>query len=215
LLPAPNHSLIRRLPHPTENDWPVTVRTVTGQDILPLVPDVARLRIGVFREWPYIYDGDFAHEEQYLQIYVKAAGAAMIVAEAGKKIVGAATCLPMLAETPNVQKPFIAHGWDVSKIFYFGESVLLRDYRGRGIGVQFFAAREAHASGFETTAFCAVERPAAHPLRDPDYTPLDNFWTHRGYAKHPELTCRMTWRDRGATEDTEKTLVFWTKSLTR
>lgn len=163
------------MPHPTKNDRPVTVRTVTGRDILPLLPDIARLRIDVFREWPYIYDGDFANEEQYLQTYVKASGAAIIVAEVGQVVVGAATCLPMTAETPNVQKPFIANGWDVSKIFYFGESVLLKDYRGRGVGVKFFAAREAQASGFETAAFCAVERPATHPLRDPDYTPLDSF----------------------------------------
>lgn len=193
----------------------MTVRTVTGQDMLPLLPDIARLRIEVFREWPYIYDGDLANEERYLQTYVQAEGAAMIVAEAGQDIVGAATCLPMAAETPNVQSPFIAHGWDVSKIFYFGESVLLKEYRGRGIGVKFFAAREAQAAGFETTTFCAVQRPATHPLRDPDYTPLDNFWTHRGYAKRPELSCQMTWRDRGDTERTEKTLVFWTRSLTR
>jgi GNAT superfamily N-acetyltransferase len=203
------------LPHPIENDPPVTVRTVTGQDILPLLPDLARLRITVFREWPYIYDGSVAYEEAYLQTYVKAEGAAIILAEAAQKIVGAATCLPILATTPNIQKPFSTQGWDLSKLFYFGESVLLKAYRGRGIGVKFFAAREAQAADFETTTFCAVERPAAHPLRDPDYTPLDGFWTHRGYTKRPELACRMTWRDRDSAEDTEKTLVFWTRSLTR
>jgi GNAT superfamily N-acetyltransferase len=203
------------LPHPTDNDRPVTVRTVTGQDILPLLPDLARLRITVFREWPYIYDGDVAHEEEYLQTYVRSEGAAIIIAETEQAVVGAATCLPMLAATPNVQKPFIDQGWDVPKIFYFGESVLLKEYRGRGVGVKFFAAREAQAAGFETTSFCAVQRPATHHLRDPDYTPLDNFWAHRGYTKRPELACRMTWRDRDAAADTEKTLVFWTRSLTR
>ncbi len=203
------------LPHPTDNDLKVTVRTVTGQDILPLLPDLARLRIGVFREWPYIYDGDIAHEEEYLQTYVKAEGAAVIVAEEDGKVVGVSTGLPMSATTANIQQPFIANGWDISKIFYFGESVLLKAYRGRGIGVKFFAAREAHAASFETTTFCGVDRPKTHPLRDPDYTPLDGFWTHRGYTKRPELACRMSWRDVGAAEDTEKTLVFWTRSLTR
>lgn len=193
----------------------MSVRTVTGQDILPLLPDLARLRITVFREWPYIYDGNVTYEQAYLHTYVKAEGAAIIVAEADRRIVGAATCLPMLATTPNIQKPFSTHGWDLSKLYYFGESVLLKAYRGRGIGVKFFAAREAQAAGFETTTFCAVDRPPAHPLRDPDYTALDGFWTRRGYTKCPELACRMTWRDRDAAEDTEKTLVFWTKSLTR
>lgn len=194
----------------------MTVRTVTGQDILPYLPDLARLRISVFRDWPYIYDGEVAHEEQYLRTYVHAPGAAIILAEAAdQKIVGAATCLPMPAATPNIRQPFIDAGWDVSKIFYFGESVLLKAYRGRGIGVKFFSAREAQATEFETVTFCSVQRPATHPLRDPDYTPLDSFWAHRGYTKRAELACRMKWRDVNATEETEKTLVFWTRSLTR
>ena len=182
---------------------------------MPLLPELARLRITVFREWPYIYDGDEDHERAYLQTYVNAPGAAVIVAEVEQKIVGAATCLPMLAATENIQTPFREHGWDVAKLFYFGESVLLKPYRGQGIGVRFFVAREAQAAGFETATFCAVQRPADHRLRDQDYTPLDTFWSHRGYTKNPELACRMTWRDLGETEDTEKTLVFWTRSLTR
>jgi GNAT superfamily N-acetyltransferase len=206
---------MRLLPHPAENDLPVTVRTVTGQDILPHLADLARLRISVFREWPYIYDGDIAHEEHYLRTYANAPGAAIIIAEADQKIVGAATCLPMNSAAPNVQTPFRDQGWDLAKIFYFGESVLLKPYRGRGIGVKFFSHREAQAAGHETATFCAVQRLSAHPLRDPDYTPLDGFWTHRGYGKRPELACRMTWRDVGDTEETEKTLVFWTRSLTR
>ena len=93
-----------------------------------------------------------------------------------QRIVGAATCLPLAAETPNVQKPFIEAGMDLSRLFYFGESVLDPAYRGRGIGVAFFKAREAQAAGYQTTCFCAVQRPADHPLRPKTYVPLDEFW---------------------------------------
>ena len=164
-------------PRPTENDGDVTVRTVTGHDILPYLPDLARLRISVFRDWPYIYDGDVAHEEQYLQTYVQAPGAAIIIAAADQKIVGAATCLPMPAATPNIQLPFIDCGWDVSKIFYFGESVLLKAYRGRGIGVKFFSQREAQAAGFETATFCARAASRGAPPARPG---LHDRWTVSG-----------------------------------
>jgi GNAT superfamily N-acetyltransferase len=128
-------------------------------------------------------------------------------------VVGAATCLPLTAEIDCVQQPFRDAGIDTARVFYFGESVLETAYRGRGIGVAFFQAREAQASGYELTAFCAVQRPEGHPLRPKDYVPLHNFWRHRGYRQRPELVCTMRWRDIDVATDTAKKLTFWTKEL--
>lgn len=137
----------------------------------------------------------------------------MIIARDEGRVVGASTCLPMAAEIGSVQQPFLDAGVDVSTIFYFGESVLERAYRGRGIGVAFFEAREAQAEGYEMTAFCAVERPDDHPLRPKDYVPLHDFWRHRGYRPRPDLVCTMSWRDIGEPRETVKSLRFWTKDL--
>lgn len=182
---------------------------------MPYLPDLARLRVEVFRDFPYLYDGDAAYEQNYLRVYAETPGAAIIIARDGDQVVGAATCLPMAAETGNVRQPFLDAGMDVSAIFYFGESVLQRAYRGRGVGVAFFTAREAQAAkgGYKTTAFCAVQRPADHPLRPKDYVPLDEFWRHRGYHIRPELVCAMRWRDIGEDQDRLKHLTFWTKDL--
>ncbi len=192
------------------------VETLAGAAITPHLPALASLRITVFRDWPYIYNGDAAYEENYLQIYAASARAAIIFAFDGADIIGASTCLPLAAETGNVRAPFVENGIDVSKVFYFGESVLLKAYRGHGLGVKFFEAREAHARGFgeyRTAAFCAVERPASHPLRPAAFTPLDEFWSHRGYTKQPHLQCKMSWLDLNETNETEKPLTFWTKNL--
>jgi GNAT superfamily N-acetyltransferase len=189
---------------------------LTGTAISPFLSDLAALRISVFRDFPYLYDGDPAYEQTYLQTYIAAPRAAVVLARDGERIVGATTCLPLADETPNVQKPFLEAGRDVSSIFYFGESVLAPPYRGRGIGVRFFEAREAHARTFgeyETATFCAVNRPGDHPLRPAGYRPLDRFWTQRGFTRQPEMTCRMAWRDIGETDETEKSLTFWTKRL--
>ncbi|GLR67395.1 GNAT family acetyltransferase [Acidocella aquatica] len=173
------------------------------------------MRVCVFREFPYLYDGNTAYEQTYLRTYAQAPGAAVVVAWDGEHVAGASTCLPLAAETPNVQKPFLDAGVDISKVFYFGESVLERAYRGQGIGVKFFDAREAQAraTGHAITTFCAVQRPADHPLRPAGYVPLDEFWHHRGYTKRPDLTCVMSWRDVGAAVESEKTMTFWTKTL--
>jgi GNAT superfamily N-acetyltransferase len=194
----------------------VTVAMEHGVALAPLLPDLARLRVKVFRAWPYLYDGSEAYEAQYLRTYVKAPGAGIAVARDGTTTVGASTCLPMSEAAEAVQAPFVAAGLDPADFFYFGESVLLDLYRGRGIGVRFFQLREARAAALgraRFVAFCAVDRPGDHPDRPRGATGLDAFWTHRGYLKRPDLTCRMSWKDLGAAEESEKTLTFWMKSL--
>lgn len=195
----------------------ITIETLGGAALAPFLGDLARLRITVFRDFPYLYDGDEGYERRYLETYVKTPNAAVILARAGGRVIGAATCLPLAAETENVQAPFRARGLDPARFFYFGESVLERGYRGQGIGVAFFAAREAHArrvSDADFATFCAVQRPPDHPARPPGYQPLDMFWRHRGFVPRPDLACTMRWRDLGAAAETPHQLGFWMKSLT-
>jgi GNAT superfamily N-acetyltransferase len=196
---------------------PLRIETLTGSALLPLLPDLARLRIAVFRNWPYLYDGNTGYEAHYLRAYVESPHAAIIVAFDGEAPVGASTCIPLADETENVRAPFRARGWDPARFFYLGESVLLPPYRGTGAGVAFFEAREAHAkrvSDCDFACFCAVQRPADHPLRPPDHVPLDRFWERRGYTSYPDLTCTMSWKDIDTERETEKFLAFWIKSLT-
>ena len=131
----------------------------------------------------------------------------------GARVVGAATALPLAAAEEEMQAPFAAGGMDPRDWYYFGESVLERAWRGRGIGVAFFAGREARAAalGFRRTAFCAVERPADHPLRPHGYVPLDAFWGRRGYVRRPELRASFDWRDIGQETETPHPMVFWTR----
>ena len=192
------------------------VERCAGAALAAALPALAALRIRVFRDWPYLYDGTDAYEAAYLQTYLKAPGAAVMVAWDGEQPVGASTCLPMAEADAAVQAPFRARGLDLGAFFYFGESVLLPAYRGRGIGVRFFELREAQASahpGVRHAGFCAVQRPPDHKLRPSGAGDLSGFWTHRGYTRRPDLTCRMAWKDIDQPDETEKTLVFWLRAL--
>jgi GNAT superfamily N-acetyltransferase len=193
------------------------IETLTGAALRPMLPALARLRITVFRAWPYLYDGDPAKEHEYLPTYAHSPRAAVVMAFDGETPVGAATCLPMEDEGEAVTAPFRARGLDLSRFFYFGESVLLPAYRGRGVGVAFFQQREAHAravSDADFACFCAVRRPDDHPDRPQEAVPLDMFWTRRGYTGRPDFVCTMSWRDVGHSAETSKPLTFWMKSLT-
>lgn len=190
----------------------IKIQRLSGEALRQYIPELARLRIEVFRDFPYLYDGDYQYEEKYLQTYIDCPDSVIVLAFDGEHIVGASTAIPMKHETAEVKQPFLLHGYDPAEIFYCGESVLNRAYRGLGIGVRFFEQREAHAAdlgGFRHITFCCVERPLDHPRRPADYVPLDAFWNKRGYVKHPELTTTYTWKDLDEAEATPKPMTFW------
>lgn len=195
---------------------PLEIKPVSGRDVVTHLDALAHLRITVFREFPYLYEGTLEHEREYLSTYAQSEGAVVVLALDGGEVAGMSTGIPMVAETPEVQAPFLAAGYDPARIFYFGESVLLPAWRGQGAGVRFFEEREAHAKrsgGFDWCTFCAVERPASHPRRPPGYTPLDRFWDRRGYRHLPELRTTFTWQDLDENEKSPKPLSFWMKRI--
>lgn len=98
-----------------------------------------------------------------------------------------------------------------------GESVLLPEYRGKGLYKAFFTGREAHALklGYTWSAFCGVVRPDDHPLKPKDHLPLDDIWRRFGYAPRPELVARFTWKDIDEPSPTPKPMRFWLKDLNR
>lgn len=193
----------------------LTVKSFSGSDAAPYFDDVARLRIAVFREFPYLYDGDLAYERKYLATYARSEGSVFVLAFDGEAVVGAATGTPMATETEEVKAPFLTSGRDPQHFFYFGESVLLPAYRGQGIGLAFFEGREQQARklGLANCTFCAVERPEDHPRRPQDYVPLNGFWQKRGYRHHQELRTTFSWRDLDEDGESPKTLSFWIKSI--
>ncbi|POZ52153.1 GNAT family N-acetyltransferase [Methylovulum psychrotolerans] len=192
----------------------IHIQRYSGAALIPFIPDLARLRIEVFRDFPYLYDGTLDYEQKYLQTYINNPSSVIVLALNGEKVVGASTALPMRDETPELQRPFLDNGYDLTEVFYCSESVLDKNYRGLGIGVRFFEEREAHADylgGFKHITFCCVERPADHPRRTANYVPLDNFWNKRGYVKHPELHTSYLWKDLDDAEETAKPMTFWLK----
>lgn len=191
------------------------IETLYGTDIAREIDALAQMRCTVFREWPYLYEGTRDYEAKYLQVYVDCPRAMCVLVRDGERCVGASTVIPLADAPADMQQPFIDAGMDRSRIDYFGESVLLREYRGRGLGVKFFELREAHARSLKlpVCAFCAVQRPDDHPQKPAGYVPNDAFWQRRGYREARELQTTLSWPDIGASVSTPKPMRFWLREL--
>jgi GNAT superfamily N-acetyltransferase len=190
-------------------------REYLGPAIADVVAELAQLRVTVFRDWPYLYDGDAAYERGYLARYARG-DSIVVAAYDGDRMVGAATGMPLTDHADAFAAAFERADIDMKDVFYCAESVLLSEYRGQGAGHAFFDRREAHAArlGFGKVAFCGVVRPADHPARPARYRPLDGFWRARGYAPLDGVVAHFGWRDIGEAENTRKPLQFWMRSLT-
>jgi GNAT superfamily N-acetyltransferase len=191
-----------------------TIDVLHGDEIESYLGSVARLRIEVFREFPYLYDGDLDYERDYLTQYATSQNCIFVVARDNDgQVVGASTGVRMDDADVEFQRPFV--GQDLTEIFYFGESVLDPHWRGRGIGHVFFDEREKFAAGIgcTTCTFCVVERDSNHPNRPADYQPLDGFWHKRGYIRLDHLRTTYAWKDLGDEHETAKEMVYWVRRL--
>lgn len=191
------------------------VESLQGKEARKYKNELAQLRLKVFRDYPYLYDGTIEYEEQYLETLFKSPESILVVAFDHNKVVGASTGMPLKDETEEIKQPWLEEGEDIDKVFYFSESVLLKEYRGHGIGVKFFEQREkwARQLSYKTAAFCGVIREEEDSHRPENYATLDQFWKNRGYQKKEGFICTMTWKQIGELQESAKQLQFWDKDL--
>lgn len=191
--------------------------TAVGPILKDYLSELANLRITVFREWPYLYDGDVSYEEKYLKRYLDSKRSVVFLAMDHGKIVGASSGLPIKEEIDQIKKPIEKAGWDIDRTFYFGESVLLPQYRGQGVGSQFFKLREEFAQknvpNLLRCCFCSVSRPEDHPLKPKTYKSNASLWNKQGYTEHKEIVAQLEWKDINESEENFKPLIFWSKQF--
>lgn len=188
----------------------------TGTEVKDLIPEIARLRIEVFPEYPFLYVGDYEYEMRYLQKFLTMKDAVVVAAFDGDQLVGISTGFPFIYESANLQEVLTAAHRNPKDYFCFGESVLRKSYRGLGVGKAFFDKREEHVARLQKyrfICFYTIVRPADDQRRPSDYRPLAPFWQARGYVEHPELVGAIDYQEIGEAEETPKKMVFWLKKV--
>jgi GNAT superfamily N-acetyltransferase len=192
------------------------IRALTGENLREWIHEIARLRITVFREYPYRYDGDEAYEREYLAGLTLDQNDMVIVAEEDERVVAAATSLPLLGPadiTDHADRLFRAEGLDPSAFYYFSEILVLPEYRGRGLAQAFYQQREIFAAERGYTRLCfAVIITEGYP--PDDYFDPSPFWRKMGFAPNPRLVFPYAWptiQEDGTTKEQSHRMMFWIK----
>ena len=192
----------------------IHVRSFTGSGLKPYLHSIAKLRSDVFKEYPYFEDSQLDRETLYLRKISTSKETIAVLIFDNTTLVGVSLGSPFEIEDPSLHHPFKERKLHVESYFYFGDSVLLKHYRGRGIGHHFFDAREAHVAHykkFKHICFCVPDCPIRNQPQD--FVPLIDFWRKRGYVHHPEMTCRLSWKKIDEVHPTEHSMSFWIKDL--
>jgi len=193
----------------------LTTQILSGHDVTVHLDALATLRLDIFREFPYLYDGTRDSELRYLQVYAQAADACVLTATNGGRVVGAATGIPLMHEQQELREPFAAFPYPLGSIYYVGELLLYPEYRNRGLGMQLLSNLENQIrslGSFRYLTCATVVRLDDHPHRPANYLPIERFLKRTGFTSLPEVTTTFAWRETDGVSR-EHLMQFWIKAL--
>ena len=191
----------------------VTYQTIYGLDVIPYLDDIARLRITIFREFPYLYEGSLAYEKEYLAKFSRSKESVTILAKDQEEVIGVFTGLPLHLEEETITRSIPQE--KLLDSFYFSELLLLKAYRKQGIGKNLLQQMETiikQKAVYQRIVFASILREENHSLKPLDYYSMDNAWKKYGYSKTTD-TCQILWKEINQEEESPKTLAIWEKAI--
>ncbi len=194
----------------------IHVRSFTGSHLKSYLHPIAKLRMEVFKEYPYFEEPDLNHEIKYLEKIFSCKETIGVLIFDNTTLIGVSLGCPLTLEEAAIQNPILERHTTVDSYYFFGNSTLLKNYRSRGIGHHFYDAREMHVTQykkFKHICFCVPDCSGLDANRPKDYVPLIDFWRKRGYIHHPEIKCTLSWKKLNETQTSNIPMSFWIKEL--
>jgi GNAT superfamily N-acetyltransferase len=193
----------------------ITEQLLSGADVADALDDLATLRLAIFPEYPYLYQGRREDELTYLATYAEAPDACAILAYDGLTVIGVATGMPLFHEDAQMLDAFAGTTFTLNEIYYVGELLFRPAYRNCGLGQKLLARLEHYIQSLGTyrKLTCAtVVRPEDHPMRPFDYIPITRFLARTGFTRLSGVTTSFMWLE---TDDVKQNhpMQFWIKNL--
>jgi GNAT superfamily N-acetyltransferase len=182
--------------------------------ITEYIDTIAKLRIDIFKEFPYLYDGDLHYEQNYLKKFSHAKDAIAVILKADDEVVGVVTGLPLRYEEDAMQRPWKETNFNIDTIYYFSEILLYADYRNQGLGKELLnTAQEWIESARKYNFFTLATVDRDRSLAPDGYQPSNNFWIDHGYNKLNDIVSHISWRDIHKDQEDAKPMLFWIKKI--
>lgn len=192
-----------------------TINLLCGASAAAGCAALADLRLEIFREYPYLYDGCREKELVYVRSYSEAPDACLLTATVAGAVVGAASGMPLVHADEQLRLAIVAAGLDPAALYYVGELLLLPAYRGAQLGTQLFARLESRVRALHRYGgiVCAtVVRPADHPLRPAGYLPIARFMARHDFRLLAGARVTFSWQELDGVRR-DHPLQLWLKEL--
>lgn len=191
--------------------------SLRGKLIEEYLEQIAVLRLEALQEFPYLYEGKINFEKDFLKTYSESSNSLIEIVKDENEVVGVTSCIPLSEESDEMQRMYTNQGYDVRRIFFFGESLILPKYRSEDIYREFFKRMEEHIIDVQPTSefavFGSIKRSKNHSLYNEEYKKLTDFWTTLGFKEDRKLFLEFKWKDINKKSESVKKMVFWKKPI--
>lgn len=198
----------------------IEIEMKLGKEIAPFVDDVGKIRLDLFKEYPYLYAGDLAGERKYLSLYTLDPHSILAIAKVNEQFAGISIGTPLLGKAnlfPDAKQLFESIQLKAAECYYYGDVLILKPYRGLSIVTKFFHKQDVliKSWGYKYACSMTVIREEDHPLKPKNYQSDDAIGKHFGYTK-TAIKIKVNWptmQPDYSVKNMDNELVFWVKKL--
>ncbi len=193
-----------------------------GDHLEQLIPEIAKARLELFKEFPYLYEGTYENESKYLKDFACNPKSIILTAHEGDKLIAFVTATAVESGfelTEAIKDLMQGQGIDTGKYFYISEMMVYPEFRSFELQNKLKKDIENYAlkNNYSKTCFLSVFRENDHPLRPERYKEVSRLWKFNKYHK-TEISTEFEWNT--VQKDSESKLMnnrldLWEKELTR
>lgn len=204
-----------KLPFVIKFEKDIDLKIIESKNALCYLDQMAFIRVNLFKEFPYLYEGNLDEERVYLSHYTRSARSLLCLVLDKGKPVGFASGLVLDDFLEEVKAPFKKLQLDLKSYFYIGEILIYPIYRSFGLLKKVFELLEAYAyfQKYSALTFVTVDRRLNHSAYPQEYRSLEPVWQYFGYKKELGMRVEMSWRQVDSHNEEKNTLSVWNKFL--
>jgi GNAT superfamily N-acetyltransferase len=170
------------------------IQILLASHLNTLIDTIAQLRIDTFKEYPYLYSGTLEGERDFLQTYNEHQHEMVGQATVDGTLAGILTGKP-LSIFPEATDLFKKEGLNPEEYYYFGEIIILSDFKNKSVDTQLFNNLEQQVKQWGYTKACLMiaTDQQNHSMRPASYEDYEASLCKRlGYVK-TTITISLTW----------------------